>query len=181
MKKTLVSVVAAGLLVGTVFAPSALAVTKTDLLEEAKKIPVSKYVIVDAENLMKKIDITDEQAEQLMPILKRCAEALPEDLGPEPSNYSSAQIQTVLDSLSEACDILDLTYNIDVKSASKNGFTLTLMDKTGEVIYTYSGVVKKTDVDGNQMAGNIALAAGALFLVAALGSYVVLRKKAVNQ
>ena len=181
MKKVFASLVAVVLMVSTVFVPSALAVTKSDLLAEAKKIPASKYVIVDAENLMKTIDITDEQAEQLMPILKKVGAALPADLGEDPFNYTKEQRNVVLSALSEACDVLDLTYTIDVKSVSKGGYTVSLFDKTGKKIYEYAGVVKKTDVDTNGMMGNIALAAGAVFLALALSSYVVLKKKALNQ
>ena len=80
MKKILAMLMAV-VCVFSMFAVSASALTKSDLLAEAAKSPVYKYVKVSVENAARTVEITEEQADQIMPIVKELVAILNVDKG----------------------------------------------------------------------------------------------------
>ena len=192
-KKALTFVVALSLLIsllgGTI---SASAYTQQDLLEEFATIPASHYVYADIENLSKTMELTEEQCNQLWPILQEVKALVPTDNGPSVyhgSNhgntgraYSAEVVAKVLDNIRAACKITGCTF---VKSLVPNpthdiDIVFKLYDSTGKLIFEYDGdLVEETGAEGKDISGAQMgmLAAGIGFLVISAGVAVYLGKR----
>ena len=125
MKKILAMLMAV-VCVFSMFAVSASALTKSDLLAEAAKSPVYKYVKVSVENAARTVEITEEQADQIMPIVKELVAILNVDKG-EPGvhnikedkmYYTQAEVDAVMDCINRIAAILGYTAKMENKCSS---------------------------------------------------------------
>ncbi len=180
--KRIVSFFAAVMLIVSVFAVSASATTKADLIAEASKSPIYKYIKVAVENAARTIEITDEQAELLLPIVKRAVEAIPVDLGPTAKNenyiYTQEQINIILACVDEACAILGYTHTTEPSTDPKhigdiNNF---IYNEEGKLIFQYDGDVV-ADTSAATETDTTELLIGAVALLIAGGAVLVVSKK----
>lgn len=192
-KKMLMFLLALSLLIsafGGTF--SASAYTQQDLLEEFATIPASHWVYADIENLSKTMQLTEEQCNQLWPILQEVKALVPTDNGPSVyhgSNhgntgraYSAEVVAKVLDHIRAACKITGCTF---VKSLVPNqtheiDIVFKLYDSTGKLIFEYDGdLVKQTGAEEKGLSGAELgmLTAGIGFLLVSAGVAVFLAKR----
>jgi len=180
--KRIVSFFAALMLIVSVFAVGVSATTKADLIAEAAKSPVYKYIKVAVENAARTIEITDEQAERLLPIVKRAVAAVPTDLGPTAKNedyiYSQDQIDVILTCIDEACAILGFTHTTEPSTDPKhigdiNNF---IYNEEGNLIFQYDGDVV-ADTSAATETDTTELLIGAVSLLIAGGAVLVVSKK----
>jgi hypothetical protein len=68
--KKIFTVLLAVVLLSAMLIPASAA-TEEELLEEFKKISISRHLLTEVENLAATYDVTPEQGEKLMPLLKR--------------------------------------------------------------------------------------------------------------
>ncbi len=184
MKKLLVFVSVLVLLVSFLAVPVS-ATTKNDLLEEAAKSPVYHYVKVAVENAARTIEITDEQAAELLPIVQKAVAAVPEDHGATEGNggasyYTKEQFDTVMACIDEACEILDLTYAFEPTGSSdpNNSVIFKVYDKDQKLIFEYDGdTVKKTSAAA-EVDTRVIFVAAAAVLVVGVVALVVAKKRA---
>lgn len=158
MKKIITLLLAVVLLSATLIPVSAA--TEEELLVEFKKISISKHLLTEVENLAATYDVTPEQGEKLMPLLKRAQEAFPEDLGPGYRNptgyesyfgeeiypYSTEQYEIMMDIIAEACDILGFTYEFRDSNLPmhKVDIVFVVRDTEGRIAFEYDGdLIKK--------------------------------------
>ncbi|MBE6678473.1 MAG: hypothetical protein E7597_06740 [Ruminococcaceae bacterium] len=139
---------------------TASAYTQEDLMEEFKTIPASHWVLADFENLSRTMRLTEEQCNQLWPILQEVKALLPTDNGPTvhagTNNgntgrmYSAEVVAQVMDHIRAACRITGCTF---VKSLVPNptheiDIVFKLYDSTGKLIFEYDGdLIKQTGTD----------------------------------
>lgn len=175
------------LVVALVIAVSALsagvcAADKSDLLAEAAKSPVYKYVKIALENAARTVEITDEQAEKLLPVIQRFNTIVTEDLGPTARNdndiYTMDQIRAVLECISEACEILNYTYKTKPSSDPKHigDSVFMIYDQNGKLVFEYDGDVV-ADTSAASDADTVALAVGATVMLALGAAAIVAAKK----
>lgn len=168
--KKLITLVLAVVILSAMLIP-AHAATEEELLAEFKKVSISRYVMTEAENLAANYDITPEQGDQLLELVKLAQEAFPEDKGPgyaTPDNadekyfgtekypYTSEQLDTLMGIIAEGCDIVGFTYEF-VKSEDekhKSDVVLVIYDTEGRIAFQYDGdVIKKLgDIDSKKSA-----------------------------
>lgn len=170
------------IVVGTL-AVGVAAATKADLLSEAAKSPIYKYVKVAVENAARTAEITDEQAEKLLPIVKKAVAAVSADKGPTAKNvnaiYTDAEINAVLGCIDEACDVLGYSYKFIPSTNPKHATDHVFMvyDNNGKLIFQYDGdVVADTDA-ATDMDTTALFIGGALLLVAGVAGIVVSKKR----
>ena len=186
MKKIIVILLSAVLLVGALVLPS-FAVNKADLLAEAAKSPVYKYVKVAAENAAKSVEITDEQAAQILPIITKAVEVIGKDNGksvvmPKTAEvrYSEDKVNAVFGYIGEVCGIMGWSYKISaVANPQHQGdIIFSVYDSNGKLIFSYDGdlVADTSAASGNSAV--IIAAAGALLLAGA-AAIVYSRKRLV--
>ncbi len=197
-KKILMFFVAFSLLVSVLGGTfSASAYTQEDLLKEFATIPASHWVYADIEKLSDTMTLTEEQCNQLWPLLQNVKELVPTDNGPSVyhgSNhgntgraYSAEVVAKVLDNIRAACKITGCTF---VKSLVPNqthdiDIVFKLYDGTGKLIFEYDGdLVKKTGVDdvntlGAKEIGLLSLGVGFVALSAAVAVVTAKKNKAL--
>lgn len=165
-------------------AVGASATTKADLLAEAAKSPIYKYVKVAVENAARTVEITDEQAEQLLPVIKRAVAAVPEDKGPTARNfegiYSDEEIEIVMSCIDEACAILRYTYTVTPSTDPKHPGDQVFMfyNENGKLVFQYDGdVVSDTDA-ATTVDTTAVLACAAALLIAGFAVVAVSKKRA---
>ncbi len=164
------------------------AYTQEDLLEEFKTIPASHWVLADIENLSKTMRLTEDQCNQLWPILQEVKALVPEDNGPtvwQGTNhgnggraYSAETVAKVMDCVRAACKVTGCTFVKSLVPDSTHDFDIVfkLYDKDGKLIFEYDGdLVKQTGGDVVEKDSNtwllvsgvamLFLAAGAAFVV----------------
>lgn len=181
MKRFIAFMTAVVLLVATL-AIGVSATTKADLLAEAAKSPVYKYVKVALENAARTVEITDEQAEQLLPIVKKAVAAIDEDKGPTARNedyiYTQAQIDAMMECVDEACAVLGYTYKLvpstDPKHTGDNVFMF--YNEDGKLVFQYDGDVV-ADTDAASEMDTMGLLIGGVVLLAAGAAMIVVSKK----
>ncbi len=147
MKKIIAVLMSVMLLVGMLaMCVSAATVTKADLLNEAAKSPVYKYVKVSLENAAKNVEITDEQAETLLPIVQKAVAILDVDHGPTESNggksfYTQEQVDSVIECIDEACAVLGFTWKMTPKAngAFPGDGVFQVFDRNGKLVFDYDG------------------------------------------
>ena len=182
MKKFVAIVVLAVMMIGLFTLPS-LAVNKADLLNEAAKSPLYKYVKVSVENASKTVVITDEQAEKLMPIVQKLVAALNEDNGSTFAKqgtgeqaYSQETEDFVFSCIDEACEIMNWTYTLTpVAHPTHEGDVIFTVYEGKTPIFVYEGDVV-ADTSAAPVYSYGLLAAAAVLLLAGAASVVVTRK-----
>lgn len=154
------------------------AVTKADLLTEAAKSPVYKHVRVAIENAARTIEITDEQAEKILPIIKKvCAIT---DKGSSAHTYTEAERQSVMGCVDEICNILGFTYKFETSKDSKHigDSVFFVYNKDGKLVFQYDGdVVADTDA-ATTMNTTAVLAASAFLAVLGVAAVAVSKRRA---
>ncbi len=139
---------------------TASAYTQEDLMEEFKTIPASHWVLADFENLSRSMRLTEEQCNELWPLLQEVKALLPTDNGPTvhagTNNgntgrmYSAEVVARVMDLIRAACRVTGCTF---VKSLVPNAthsmdIVFKLYDSTGKLIFEYDGdLIKQTGTD----------------------------------
>lgn len=180
--KRFISVVAAIMLIVGTLAVSVAAVSKSDLITEASKSPIYKYVKVAIENASRTIEITDEQAEKLMPIVKKAVSAVASDKGPTAAVdnlvYTQAELDAVLACIDEACAILGYTYTTTPSTSPKHigDSVFMVYDNAGKLVFQYDGDVV-ADTDAATEFDTTALFIGGTVLLMAGAAVLVVSKK----
>jgi len=185
--KKFIAVMMAAVLAVSVLAIGVFAASKADLITEAAKSPIYKYVKVAVENAARTVEITDEQAEALLPIVKKAVAAVAADKGPTAKNdaaiYSDAEIAVVMDCIGEACDVLGYTYKMVPSTNPKHvgDGVFMVYDQNGKLVFQYDGDVV-ADTDAATTVNTAALLAGAtVLLVAGVAAIVVAKKRAAAE
>ncbi len=155
MKKIISLAAACLLLVGMMafagFSASA-ATPKEEIVAAVKANMPDKYeaqYIPTLENVLSQIDVTAEQAEEVIGYVEAAKAAIESDKGGSLSDYSQAEIRAVLDNFDKACTALGLTYEIvDAENpAHKADVECIIYLEDGTKIGSVDGDgVKKTDV-----------------------------------
>lgn len=175
--KKVVALFMAVVCVFSMLAVSASAATKSDLLTEAAKSPVYKYVKVSLENAARTIEVTDAQADECMPYVQKIVSVLDEDNGPGVYDhkigkyyYTTEQVSTVMDCINKIAEILGLVAKTEF--VGEGDSKLCVYDKAGKLIFEYDGdavadTAAATSVDTAVIVGGAValLIAGAAALV----------------
>lgn len=162
------------LLVGSLMMPVAAASPKQEILDYVKN-NFSPQLYEDylplAENLLSQVELSDGQAEAVIEKIEQVKDIPSVDNGASLSEYSKDEREQVLEKLGEACEILDVRYELTVSQGAAS------KENTVAVFYNNDGVklgevdmdaVKKTNTPDEPPYG-FAIAAG-LFGIAAVGS-----------
>ncbi len=146
----------------------ASASTEEELLEEFKKVSISKHLLTEVENLAASYDITEEQGDALMELIKKVSAAFPEDKGPgyytpegyedyfgeERKPYTEEQLNILMDAIADACEIVGFTYEFVPSEDPKHKSDVIFIarDKDGRIAFQYDGdVIKKLgEIDGSK-------------------------------
>lgn len=183
--KKIIAIVLSAVIALSVLAIGVSATNKADLLNEAAKAPAYKYVQVAVENAAKTVEITDEQAAQILPIVQNVVAAISADNGPtvveKPNTlkYTWAQTGIVVDGIAQICAILGYTYEFVpvANPVHKGDVILKVYNETGKLVFAY---------DGDAVADTSAASDATLYLVAAVAllglgvTAVVITRKKVN-
>ena len=163
------------------------AVTKADLLAEAAKSPVYKYVGVALENAARTVEITDEQAEQILPIIKKACTVLGDNMHGHGGFYSAehGQVYTreeynaVMTCVDEACRILGYTYTTVPSTNPKHAGDSVFMvyNEQGKLVFHYDGDVVADTAAATTADTTLLLAGAAAFLVLGLGAVVISKRR----
>lgn len=183
MKKLIAIISAIVLLVGTATI-GVSAVTKADLFAEAAKSPAYKYVQVAIENAARTVEVTPEQAEQILPIVKRACEIIGNDEHPSAFSdehgllYTKEQINGVMACIDEICEIMRFTYKmVPVANPEHAGDgMLTVYDANGKVVFQYDGDAV-ADTDAATSMDTALLFAGAGIMLALGAAAIAVSKK----
>ena len=174
MKKVISLFAACLLLVGMMafagFSASA-ATPKEDIVAAVKDAMPDKYeeqYLPMLENVLNQIDVTAEQAEEVIGYVETVKAAVKADKGSSLSEYSKEEVAVVMDNFDKTCTALGLTYElVDAEDSSHKG-------DIDCIIYTEEGAkIGSADGDGvkktNAPETNTALVAlfGAFVVVAA--------------
>lgn len=173
MKKTLVLVLSLMLLLvafaGT-FSVSAAQYTKDDIVAKISESVIYKYIKGDIANLVRTVDATPEQLNQLYGVAERFAALKLTDNGGSASEYTRAETDAVLELIDEACSILGYTYTFEAsaKPQHKNDLVFKVFDANGKAVYIFDGdIVKQTGFDSTATIVTISLLGCALVAAAA--------------
>ncbi len=129
------------------FTVSAKQYTKDDLVTLVSTTGIYKHLKGDIKNLVRTIDVTDEQLSKLYVVGEKLVKLNLTDKGHHGHDYNSAEVASVLRLIDEACDILNMHYTFIPSKDEKHArdFVFTLYDANNKIVYSYDGdVVKKT-------------------------------------
>lgn len=162
---------------------TASAYTQEDLMEEFKTIPASHWVLADFENLSRTMQLTEDQCNQLWPILQEVKALLPTDNGPTVhagSNngntgrmYSAEVVAKVMDHIRAACRITGCTFVKTIVPDPTHSIDIVfkLYDSTGKLIFEYDGdLIKQTGTDVNESNNS---AASSWYLYGGIGALII--------
>ena len=147
MKKVLSAILCAVVLLTTFVLPT-FATTKNDLVTEAAKSKLYQYVKVSVENAIRTLNITDAQAESLLPIVKSAVAITNKYSDTTVYNdtqgqvYSDADLSAMLNYVDQACAILNISYTVSpVSGTSKHtgDIIYKFYDNSGNLIVSYDG------------------------------------------
>ena len=182
MKKVISLFAACLLLVGMMafagFSASA-ATPKEDIVAAVKAAMPDKYeehYLPMLENVLSQIEVTADQAEEVIGYIDAVKAAVKADKGPSLSEYSAAEIEVVVDNFDKACTALGLTYEfVDAENATHEGdVDCIIYLEDGTKIGSIDGDgVKKTNAPETNVALMVAFGA---FVVVALGAAVYGKK-----
>ncbi len=151
-KKAIVIMVVA--VIGLFSTVSAVAAPSDDIIAAAKENIPSAYeylYLASFEAALERIDIQQDQADLIVAELKATKAKVPTDKGHSLHLYSEAERKAMIDCFAYCCEILELTYKVEVKNSD------VALHKSDEVVYVYANdgkelvatldgdVVKKTD------------------------------------
>ena len=180
MKKIIALLAASVISLSTLVLPAS-ATTKSDLIDAASAAATYKYVKPSLENAARNIEITEEQADQLLPLVKEAAALFPTDNGPTLHNYGDATVEKFFDLVDQACKILGFAWEMEAKqnAVHSGDCVFKAYDANGKLIYEYDGdfVTDTSAVAATDNSSWIALGAGAGVMFLACVAFVVARKK----
>ena len=182
MKKIIAILLSAVIMVGFLAVPS-FATTKADILNEAAKSPVYKYVKVSIENAAKTVTITDAQADQILPLVKQLVALLNKDNGngvyheTRGRQYDDATVDKALAIVKQICDILGWRFTVllNKKTVHPGDSTFRVYDENNKLIFTYDGDAVADTSGASYNNAWIAFTAGCAVLVA--GAAIVISRK----
>ena len=161
------------------FVLPASAATKADLIEAASAAAAYKYVKASLENAARSIEVTEAQADQLLPLVQEAAALFPVDKGPTLHEYGQDTVDAFLDLVDQACAIINYSWTFDGKTNaihSGDGI-LRVYDASGKLVYEYDGDYV-TDTSGTPSNSTwVVLSIGALISLVAGAAFVIARKK----
>lgn len=152
-------------ILGGAMSVSAAQYTEDDIVDVISTSPVYKYISGDIKNLARSMDATDEQLNELYAIAKRFAALDLDEKKGSGSMYSTAQIDSVLALIDEACEVLDLHYTFTPSADPKHTHDVVfkVYDADNKLVYSFDGdVVKKTGEDQTAMFAILSVLSGAL-------------------
>ena len=177
--KKIIALLLATVVSFSAFVLPAAAVSKSDLIDAASAAATYKYVKPSLENAARNIEITDAQAEQLLPLVQEAAALFPVDKGPTLHEYGQATIDAFLALVDETCAILNFSWTFDGKTNaihSGDGI-LRVYDANGKLVYEYDGDYV-TDTSGTPSDSTwVVLSIGAMISLVACAAFVIARKK----
>jgi hypothetical protein len=152
---------------------TAFAATNDEVIKALKDAKVPATYIIQAENYLKTTELTAEEVtavkSQISTVEKITETAGVKDL----SKLSSADKDKVIAAVKEAGKAIDLVVN--VQKQSNGQLEIVAKDATGKVVASFtSNEVKQTGFDST------IIYAGALMVLLAVGSVVVLRRNSVK-
>lgn len=175
---TLTLILLLGAVVGT-FSVSAATHTKQDLVDKVSESAIYKYISSDVKNLVRNVDLTDEQLDKLYNIAERFVALDLTDKGADADKYTSDEVQSVLALIDEACTSLNYTYTLTPSADPKHAgdVVLKVFDASNKQVYSRDAdVVNKTGADQTALFVTLALCGVALLA----GAVVVKTKKSVK-
>lgn len=192
MKRVIATILTAVVLLTTLALPS-FAVTKADIIAECEKSPVYKYVKSAVENAATKVEITDEQAAQILPLVQQGVALLSEDNGPTHFSadggvmYPDEVTNGVMDIIDEICKILGFTWKwvnaatIKGEQYHANDNVFVVYDQNGNIVFMYDGdyITDTSAATTVPTAAWVAIGSAAALTVAAGAAFIVARKKSV--
>lgn len=182
MKKVISLFAACLLLVGMMafagFSASA-ATPKEDIVAAVKDAMPDQYeeqYLPMLENVLNQINVTAEQAEEVIGYIAAVKAAITEDKGSSLSEYSKEEVEVVLDNFDKACTALGLTYEfVDAENPSHEGdVDCIIYTEEGTKIGSVDGDgVKKTNAPETNTASVVVFG---VFAVLAVGAAVYGKK-----
>ncbi len=186
MKKFMVVLAIVCVAVCSVFSVSAA--SKQDVIDKLGEIPSAienKTVFYNgAVQMIKNSDLTEDQLEQLMPLLDELKTVLPENKGPAARNYTKDQINKVLDILDRGCKITNYSYETTHLKGDDGGrdFAIKLYDQNHKLVMVYNdGQVRATGVEDASSARTYVWLAGGVALLGVAVAVAFVAKKKVSQ
>ena len=170
-KKLTSLVVAAALVVGTSI--TAFAAPKDEVIQALKDAKVPQTYIIQAENYLKTRTLTSEEAAAVKAQVS-VAEKVMVDAGTkDASKLTSEQKNEVLAAVKKAGESVGLT--VSVTKQSNGQFEIVAKDASGKIVASFtSKEVKQTGIN------TTIIYAGALMMILAAGSVLVVRRKSSN-
>ena len=175
MKKRIFAIVVAVVMLCALMVPT-FAATKSDVLAEMEKSPVYKYIKTSVENAARTIEVTEEQADQLIAIVQAFIETVPEDKGPAAKAYTDAEIEAVITSIDKVCAVLNLTYKFVPNPNDASDSILNVYDEEGKLIFEYNGNAV-ADTAAASTSAPVYFTIGAVLLAAAAVALVASKKR----
>ncbi|PWM47062.1 MAG: hypothetical protein DBX47_01390 [Clostridiales bacterium] len=192
MKKALFTVLSVAMLISLVFAQASFAATKNDILAEAKKSPVFHYVSGTVTKLMEQIEITSEEADQVVSAIKEVNTVITKDNGPSYTDasgkpaYTVAQRDAIIKSMDKVCATLDITYEYQaVSQGNTNDVKIVFKDRqTGNVLASYDGdPIKDTSsvVEETSSVNYTLIAISGVLVAVSAVAYIYAKKKVLSK
>ena len=164
----------------------ASAATEEELIEEFKKASISKHLLTEIENLATTYDVTEEQGDALMELIKKVSAAFPEDKGPgyhnpdgyedyfgeEKRPYTEEQLTVLMDAIADACEIVGFTYEFVPSETPKHKADVVFVarDKDGRIAFQYDGdIIKKLGEIDSKKESNVPYLVGGIGVLALAG------------
>lgn len=173
MKKVLSLCVACLLLVGMMACAGvsvSAATPKEEIIAAAKAALPDAYeakYLPTLENVLSQIDVTAEQADEVIAAIAKAKEAIKTDKGDSLSEYTTAEREAVLAQLDVACASLGITYKlVDAENpAHEADMDCKIYNAAGKEIGSVDADIKKTNAPDMTafaaLVAMLALAAGA--------------------
>lgn len=183
MKKILCMAIALVLAVAAFAVPVSAAAPKEDLAASVKAAIPKGYndrFVATVDNLLKQVDVTREQADQVIAIINETTSKV-KDKGSSLHEYTKDEASYLLSQFGKACAVLNITYKLVAKkNAVHTNDVVCELYYNGAHIGTLDGDsgVKQTGADLSGSVSGLAIAGGVLLLAAA--SVFVFKKSAAK-
>lgn len=170
--KKIVALLLVSLLAVAMIVPVSAATPQQDIITAFKNEVPEKYqaeYLPLVENVLQQLDIDADQAAIVVDCIEACGDKIKADKGGSLSEYTSEEQAFILGKFDEACDALNLTYELvpSENPTHKNDVTCIVYTAEGKKMADVdSDAVKKTDV-ADSVNYSYALAAIVLALGAA--------------
>ncbi len=179
MKKTLLMILSVLMIASLIVSVSAADDASAKVLEKFKEVCPEKYYDIylgQAENILNSVEITDEQANELVAILND-ANSIYVDKGASLEAYNSTEQAKAIEYFKEACDILDVTAVMEnnTSTAHEGDAYYKIYKNDGTLIGTVDGDPVK--VTGGTSESFTMVFFGIAALAAAVASAVVIKKR----